>query len=679
MSARTAQILSRFPAHLEPARPGKQLVAVTDALAGALDQVADRIAAIRRAHRLADADELRDLMLLAGIHGISDQELGIVTVRGNVMSALAANLTQAADGAAANRDQAANAILDLWGIEGDSRLALFAPAATPSATPDLAAASHALIQAVHAMLGYRSLTDAVRTSIRNICVIGAQSGPTVGGILRAAANALDLDIDSTRNASVRASLIQSGAAGTLNLAVTDGFFHSSDLFWHSTFAINRTPLVRSVPSIPPPQLALMSDTITVAELAAQMHAIPDQVVQQMAVAGITPARQDASLDLATAEKVAVLFQYAVERMQRGVVTMEAAITVTDLSRQIGVTAGEIVARLAPIGIANATRDTALPPDTAVLIARKYGFSLRQRLRPQFELLGIEENPLRRESYPYDGTSQEECFNGYLFKVLRRGFGRELVRAEITGVENRTWGPMLVNRDEGRGVGFFGQVPAGKKLTLSEDGKAILDGTALTTLAFSWRGACFADRSEPGARDFVFDSPRAIFAIAIPDGALDREFSFPHAGNPVEVPGVEVGMTRMAFFVQEAHLSSLDQDPEQVRAVTPHYAIGFADESILAPATSETYPTQAELVLSWQEHEAYVLRVIIPPRFRLLDGDGLTITAQVEAALERFRPAGVTIRVEYRNDNWVLGQSPVLDQAAADPNLMLMGGTRLSPS
>jgi hypothetical protein len=85
------------------------------------------------------------------------------------------------------------------------------------------------------------------------------------------------------------------------------------------------------------------------------------------------------------------------------------------------------------------------------------------------------------------------------------------------------------------------------------------------------------------------------------------------------------------------------------------------------------------VLSWQEHEAYALRVIIPPRFRLLDGGGVTTTDRVAAALERFRPAGVTIRIEYRNDNWVLGKSPVLNQAAADPNLMLKGGTKLSPA
>ena len=35
------------------------------------------------------------------------------------------------------------------------------------------------------------------------------------------------------------------------------------------------------------------------------------------------------------------------------------------------------------------------------------------------------------------------------------------------------------------------------------------------------------------------------------------------------------------------------------------------------------------------------------------------------------------RVEYREDDWILGQGPILDQAAEDPILMLQGGTVLS--
>ena len=685
MSGRGDQILSRFPAHFEAARPGKQLRGVTEALAGGLDLLADRLAATRRAHRVADAGELRDVMLIAGLHGITRAELAVLDARADMMRALLANLEKTADGPLPDRDKAAYALFDLWGVSGDARLSLFAPAIQPPATPDLGAAAHTMAAAITAMLGYRRSVAAARVRIVNLCRILRQGNGTVAAILMAAANALDFDIDAPRNAAVRAALVARGAAGTLNLAVTDGFFHSADLFRHSSFAVNRLPLVRTVPTLRPQKLVHMNQAIAVSELADQMLLRADQVIPGMNQAGIAPAQPTTQLDLATAEKVAALFNFEVERFARGVATMDATIAVADLSRQLGVPTAEIIGRLGPLGVANATRNSVLPPVTTAIVCRKYGFRLDQRLKPEFEILGIEENPLRRETYPspdpITGPRKEESFNGHTFDVIRRGFGRELLRVEITGVENRTWGPMIVNRDEGRGVGFFGAVPADRKLVFSEDGKAALDGTDVTASAFSWHGACFADANDPDRHDFTFDSQRSLFAVAVPDGALNSEFTFPHAGKSVEVPGVGVGVTRMAFFIQEAHLSSREGTPEApvIHAGAPHYAIGFAGGSVFAPALGEPCPPQAEVVLSWLEHEAYALRVIIPSRFKLLEGGGVAITDLVAAALERVRPAGVTLRVEYHDDNWVLGQGTLSAGGIEDPNLMLMGGTMLWPS
>jgi hypothetical protein len=683
MSERSKQILSRFPAHFEAARPGKQLVAVTDALASDLDVVAERLAAVRRAHRIGDADELHDVLLLGALHAIGTVQLAVPTARGQAIQKLLAALEQAFDDSA-HRPAAADALFDLWQIAGDARLTLFAPAVEPAAAPDLAAAARALAAAVRNLLDYRRSVAAARTSAMRVCQIHAGGNGTVGTILAAAANALDFDIDTARNAAVRDALVASGATGKLNLAIGDGFFHSADLFWHSTFVRNRSPLLRTVPSLAPKKLVHMNESIAVSELSDQMLMRPADVVAAMAKAGIAPARPDADINIATAETVAGLFGFAVERFPRGAATMDATITVADLARQIGVATGAIVVRLAALGIPDAARDTRLAPETAVEVARKYGFRLDQRLGPESELLGIEENPLRRETF-----GDEKCFDGHCFDVVRRGFGRETLRAEIAGVENRTWGPMVVNRDEGRGWGFFGNVPAGKTLILKEDGKAALvtkDGDALldnidvTNLAFSWHGACFADAGKPGRSDFTFDGSDALFATATPEGALDREFVFPHAGNPIGVPGIGVGVTRMAFFIQEAHLSSREGTPASpaIGAVTPHYAIGFADQSVFAPPPpdKDTYPVQADVTLSWLEHEAYVVRVIIPSRFRLIEHDGQATTDLVAAALERFRPAGVTIHVAYHEENWVLGQGTVLAQDSQNPNVLLMDGTKL---
>src|SRR5260370_39470607 len=120
-------------------------------------------------------------------------------------------------------------------------------------------------------------------------------------------------------------------------------------------------------------------------------------------------------------------------------------------------------------------------------------------------------------------------------------------------------------------------------------------------------------------------------------------------------------------------------PRGIPAAAPLSATGLAGGWVFAPARGEPCPPQAEVVLSWLEHEACALRVIIPSRFKLLEDGGIAITDLVAAALERVRPAGVTLRVEYHDDNWVLGLGTLSAGGIEDPNLMLMGGTMLWPS
>ena len=70
LSGRALRVLGRFPRHLEADSPGKLIGAVVQALVGDQDVQAADLQAIRRAHRLSDASELFDLLLLAGLHGL---------------------------------------------------------------------------------------------------------------------------------------------------------------------------------------------------------------------------------------------------------------------------------------------------------------------------------------------------------------------------------------------------------------------------------------------------------------------------------------------------------------------------------------------------------------------------------------------------------------------------------
>jgi len=124
----------------------------------------------------------------------------------------------------------------------------------------------------------------------------------------------------------------------------------------------------------------------------------------------------------------------------------------------------------------------------------------------------------------------------------------------------------------------------------------------------------------------------------------------------------------------------------VRAVSPRPFIAFADGAVFAatpgaPAGSPYAAVKAaDLHLSWMEHEAYAVRVIIPKRFGLLDAGGPptpgnpAIADRVAAALARFRPAGVDLRVELAD-----GQGAVGGAATLDPITLLQGGTVLAPS
>ena len=553
MSARAVQILSRFPAHFEAVRPGKQLGHVVESLSDALEVLAIDLAGVRRSHRLADAETLRDLSLLAGLHGIAPAEFVSTFARAAALRALGRDLegTLGAPDKSA-RDALVERIFDALGIAGAApRLSLLvAPSVAPTADA-LADAVTRLARALRAVTTSRAVRSAVRVRIGEVCRIHAQGNGTIGAILRASANALDLEIDHERNAKVRAALVKSGSA-TVDSSRTDEFFHSVDRFLHSTFVRDRFSPSTAEPSLPGAD----------------------------------------------------------------------------------------------------------------------------------EILGIEENPIHLE--PPEPRTPVPRSQRELFTVSRRGFSLSKLRVAITGVENRTLGPQLVNRDEGRGFGFFGAVPKDQALELDEHGRLTLDGNDVTELGYTWRGACFADEV-PHVRDFVFDGPgidpnrRATFAVAIPVDALDRDATFPHVAQPLDGPGIGVGTTRFAFFVEEATLSTIAStfaDPFAVRRVTPHFALGFADRSVFASEPTATRPVAAQVVLSWIDHEAYAARVLIPARFASFDTPAQTFAALVAERLARFRPAGVTLRVEYQTDLWTLGDG-ALPGSEGDPNLRLLGGTVLS--
>ncbi|MEY8876073.1 MAG: hypothetical protein AB9M60_06170, partial [Leptothrix sp. (in: b-proteobacteria)] len=303
-----------------------------------------------------------------------------------------------------------------------------------------------------------------------------------------------------------------------------------------------------------------------------------------------------------------------------------------------------------------------------------------------ELIGLEENLIWRDHF--DSTPRK---HGELFFRIRRGFERALLQVQVTGLAHgRSCGPMLVNRDEGHGIGFAGTVPEGQTLTFNENGHATLDGSDVSALTYAWQGGCFAGADVDARKDFVFDGPGrpaalrpATFVVTTPDGALDREASFPGSGEPIPMPGIAVGVTRLAFFVREAHAASDDgaSATPRVRTVTPRSRAATFDDSVWAAGPADDLQPAAKVALSWLEHRAFAVRLLIPPRLRRISpaDDGAEVLRRTAQAVERFRPVGIEVKVEFIDDRWVLGQGVLAGDTPADLVDQLRAGTTLWPS
>jgi hypothetical protein len=556
VAGRAGKVLGRLPQHLEAQASGKLLGSVVTALVRDQDVQAADLQAIRRAHRVLDASELRDLLLHAGLHNLVRSEMAVLFARLASAQAAYAVLFDnvAADGDLGERETLAQEALQHWVLTDAEPLRLFAD--DPTADPvDVAAAVDALLPNLQFALRRSTLLQLVRSRVLGAARIHQRGNATVRAMLTGMANTLDLDIGA--------------------------IVHSDDRYWHAASAFDRWRLNASSGNAP---------------LAAGV-----------------------------------------------------------------------------------------------------------------EYLGLEENP-REPAH----RGPEPRQHAELFHIIRKGFDDALLEIRVTGIGNRTLAPMLVNRDAGHGVGIFAAVPDGAELVVTQDGRALLDNADFTARAYVWRGACFADES---ADPFVFAdaglsveahdaAPRTSrFVEVSPPGTLDRSAQLPHAGDSLPMPSIGVGKTHFAFFVQHGHFAALRPDPPpgapvppadpfastpaseraRVKLVTQRRHGAFANAAVFAGGTahpsgiSSGDGAAAHVALHWLERQAYCVRAVIPPRFRAFDdADGVLIADQVRHALQRFRPAGVHVRVEFAESRWVLGAAelPVADSDDADPLRQVQSLTEL---
>lgn len=651
MTGRTRSILERLPAHFvatrsrETGEPAKLLEAVVAALSHDLDELATDLARTRRAHRIGHADTIIDVLRLGAMHGMDDRVFASLWQRIEVIRAHALAL---GTGTATARQAAAEQLLALFAIDADaavaidrSLLSLWEAPSTDGTFDVTRAVTRLALHAVEAVR-YRTRLDLARERVTQLAAIHATGNGTVAAMLAAAAAALDLELDLDHNRVIKQALLASHATTIHPDLVSDPFLHSRDRYWHVSFVRDRFRLGRPV------------------VLPAAAGEDPEPI-------DLRPLAQRDDL---------VILDEPFDQLKIG-----------DLARQLTTRVDRVIAEAAaltpPLAL---TALSVIPPAGVARIAQRFGRATVQILPTARELLGIEENPLRREQ-----AAPVRATHAQTFRVRRRGFGAALLRIRVTGIGNFTHGPMVVNRDVGRGVGFIQQVADGQVLEFAEEGRVHLDGADVTSFAYAWHGACFADATDLRPdHEFSFassptatDAREARFAVVEPLGALDRDAIFPTGGVGVSVPAIGVGETRIAYFVRAGHFGGFDPTPLPGSAVTTTPWIWNAafDDTVFDPPPGER-PESGEVALSWLEHEAHAVRILVPLRFQALDEGAApehTVPAMVRAAVERVRPVGIDVRVEYLDERWTLGGGGLPDAELDDPLIRIMGGTVLWPA
>lgn len=295
-----------------------------------------------------------------------------------------------------------------------------------------------------------------------------------------------------------------------------------------------------------------------------------------------------------------------------------------------------------LGAENQGRSSVEHPDAHLAVG---GFLHRIRIdfqektaagwEPRKNWLYLQENPLEeKEAGPFDAFQRKH------YQAKRGGFFNGTCDVVVKGRGDRTVKPQIINRRTHEGHGFRGLVPDGRELRFSRDGKVYLDGVEVTEQAHHFHGTLHDDPEELG------------FIVTVPEGAMDRNFPRPAvSGLPLlPSPSLPLGDNAWRFSVEEGAFD----------------ASAF-DECVFAFPKDETaiqaLPPSGELSISWREHRAFAVKVLLPPELMSLEApllDGGSLCDLVRRGLERFRAAGIELTVDFWNQDWILGQSVLED-------------------
>lgn len=294
-----------------------------------------------------------------------------------------------------------------------------------------------------------------------------------------------------------------------------------------------------------------------------------------------------------------------------------------------------------------------------------------------DIIGLEENPFQFHSI--DPVARR---HGDRFRVLRGGFDAVPVTVVVRGVDDRTLAPMVVNIDTGFGVATTVAVAADQDLRFERDGRATLGGAEVTRFSFTFAGGVFADGGATHPKDFVWadaDDPARFgdraptFSVTQPIAdAFDDSPTFPHSDALIEAMTMDRGESRWAFFVGTGTFAGESPTTDTVLAA-PHPVAGFYDQSVFEPDAAG--PPAGLVGFEWDEREPFSAKLWLPLRLAALDAaNEVPVRERLRILLDRHRPAGVHLYVDYADPRWTLGTGTLRDLDNIDPVGTVVTGT-----
>ena len=302
-------------------------------------------------------------------------------------------------------------------------------------------------------------------------------------------------------------------------------------------------------------------------------------------------------------------------------------------------------------------------------------------------LALEENPFKETT-----IDPEPFAHGDTRKIVRNGFDPVPVTITITGIENRTCFPMIVDVGKGYGLYYAGTVDDGSVLQFTADGRVLLDDAPADNQAFAFTGAVFADDtglSTAAPTEFAFctdhgTAPYGQGGVFIETEPVSQGFSaaLPHMGGLAPAITLAVGATNLQFFVRIAHCGVRTTAPVTDRSAVESYSAGHFDRSLFALNASGAGAVEAdaEIGFAWQEREAFKVRVWLPSRLAAYDStietDTPPLVDRLQPLLDRHRAAGIKLDIRSASDLWQLPHGYITDPDSPQSYTSITSGSRL---